>query len=638
MTMLRPNIEIRKLVVSANGRSVFSADFHKGLNILRGENSSGKSTIMDFLFYGLGGDLTEWREAALQCDEVTTEVLLNGMPATFKREVRDTRMQPMRIYEGPFAEADVSSSDGWKIYPYKRSSEKESFSQVLFRWLDLPQVPGHETSNITMHQLLRLIYSDQVTPIQRIFRLENTPFELPLVRQTVGNMLCGAYDRGMFEAQLRLRDAKKEFESYNSELRSIYSTLGTVAHSLTLDWVSEQRKNINTEMLEVQDEIVTLEEKIFNGEVSDGLSIQSQKEAYEAVVDAQTKLAETRSELDEIQFEIADSQHYIESLIEKRESLQDASLAANALGAVSFLYCPACFAPIESPDSEHHCSLCKAPFDRDKAQSRVLTLLNEVGLQLKQSETLQRYRKERVALLEKQLSEASTRWESINRRYKLINRVPSTELRTRARELHRRAGYLERELEDLNEKAALIGRLDDISRKKADVQAEISMLTDRISAGEKSSNRKVQSAYKAISENVKWLLKRDLARQDTFERANRIEFSFEGDWLSVNGESYFSASSMVYLRNSFFVGFWKASLEQESIRYPRFLLMDTIEDKGMEPARSHNFQNILAEISEASNTDHQLIYATSMISPKLADTDYVVGRYFTHDKRTLELS
>jgi len=66
-------------------------------------------------------------------------------------------------------------------------------------------------------------------------------------------------------------------------------------------------------------------------------------------------------------------------------------------------------------------------------------------------------------------------------------------------------------------------------------------------------------------------------------------------------------------------------------------MMDTIEDKGMEPTRSHNFQNVLLEISESCEIDHQIIFATSMISPELEDTDFVVGRFFTHDKRSLDL-
>ena len=94
---------------------------------------------------------------------------------------------------------------------------------------------------------------------------------------------------------------------------------------------------------------------------------------------------------------------------------------------------------------------------------------------------------------------------------------------------------------------------------------------------------------------------------------------------------------MVYLRNSFLVGFWKSSLEEKTFRFPRFLMMDTIEDKGMEPARSHNFQNLLLEISESCDIDHQIIIATSMISPDLENTDRVVGRYYTHDDRALRL-
>lgn len=68
------------------------------------------------------------------------------------------------------------------------------------------------------------------------------------------------------------------------------------------------------------------------------------------------------------------------------------------------------------------------------------------------------------------------------------------------------------------------------------------------------------------------------------------------------------------------------------------LIMDTIEDKGMEPERSHNFQKILRRVSEASDVEHQVIIATSMIAPELENSPLVVGRFYTHERRTLNLT
>ncbi len=70
-------------------------------------------------------------------------------------------------------------------------------------------------------------------------------------------------------------------------------------------------------------------------------------------------------------------------------------------------------------------------------------------------------------------------------------------------------------------------------------------------------------------------------------------------------------------------------------RYPRFCIIDTIEDKGMEPVRSHNFQMLIAKISENSGVAHQFIFATAMIAPDLDDDRYTVGKSSTRDEPTL---
>ena len=66
-------------------------------------------------------------------------------------------------------------------------------------------------------------------------------------------------------------------------------------------------------------------------------------------------------------------------------------------------------------------------------------------------------------------------------------------------------------------------------------------------------------------------------------------------------------------------------------------MIDTVEDKGMEPMRSHNFQKEIVRISEQSIVDHQMIYATSMIAPQLDAPQFTVGKASTHESRTLNI-
>jgi len=50
------NLFLRRLVIYTNeGNIAYDETFHKGINIICGDNSSGKSTITHFIFFVLGG-------------------------------------------------------------------------------------------------------------------------------------------------------------------------------------------------------------------------------------------------------------------------------------------------------------------------------------------------------------------------------------------------------------------------------------------------------------------------------------------------------------------------------------------------------------------------------------------------------
>ena len=83
----KPTLLVRRLVITKDGHHVYDEEFHIGVNVIRGKNSSGKSSISDFLFYGLGGELTKWKNEAKTCDFVFVEVDLNKDIFTLKREI-----------------------------------------------------------------------------------------------------------------------------------------------------------------------------------------------------------------------------------------------------------------------------------------------------------------------------------------------------------------------------------------------------------------------------------------------------------------------------------------------------------------------------------------------------------------------
>jgi hypothetical protein len=57
----------------------------------------------------------------------------------------------------------------------------------------------------------------------------------------------------------------------------------------------------------------------------------------------------------------------------------------------------------------------------------------------------------------------------------------------------------------------------------------------------------------------------------------------------------------------------------------------------MEPDRSRNFQNQILRVSQEAKVDHQIIYATAMISPELDDEEFIVGKFSTRDDPTLDI-
>lgn len=636
MTRYEPTLVVTRLVVFRNEHRAYDEHFHEGVNVIRGENSSGKSTIMNCIYYGLGGDLADWSETALLCTRVVVEVRFNGLAATLSREISQETGQPMEIFGGTFDASLNAPRSEWIRYPYRRSSNRESFSQAIFRLLAIPEVASDVSGNLTIHQILRVLYSDQLSPVETLFRYDSR-FDPPALRDAVGRLLCGSYDNRLYQNEIQIRTLTRQFDDLSAELKSLFAVLGKTEHGLNFEWLESERRTLTAKQQETQAEIERIEHTLVLAAGADKATMQAQEDAYAEVQRLQTELASVQERRDAINLAIADSGNYIRSLEQKIASLDDAAAAAEDLGDVRFGVCPACLSPIAPTTDDSHCHLCKAEFHDDRGSERIVAIINETAIQLKQSTILQGDRTKRASEYEAQLSQLRNEWQFASAKLVAAQRLPSTEIREKLRELNRTAGYLQRQIEDLARKEEIASIVAEISTRKDALNNQINQLRSENERLGASQERQLTRAKTLIADEVRDLLRHDLRRQDSFENPRSIQFDFASNTITVDGHTYFSASSRVILKSSFFLGFFAAATRDRSYRHPRFVMIDTIEDKGMEPERSHNFQNQILRKSQEANVEHQIIYATAMISPELDDEDYLVGRYYTRDEPTLAI-
>jgi AAA15 family ATPase/GTPase len=222
------NISLNHLIVISKGQKVYDEHFHKGLNIIRGQNGSGKSTIIELIYYVLGADHLDWKEESLKCDYVLAEFEISNQTLTLRREINKDKQQPISIFWGKIED---SSATTWQVYSLKRSSERNSFSQIILRALDIPD--NDDNFSITMHQLLRVLYIDQMSPANLLLRPEN--FDTYAIREAVVKTLMGAYNLSLFRMINELKAKQTEYDNYKAEIDKLKYILKENGTDLSID-------------------------------------------------------------------------------------------------------------------------------------------------------------------------------------------------------------------------------------------------------------------------------------------------------------------------------------------------------------------------------------------------------------------
>jgi hypothetical protein len=349
---------------------------------------------------------------------------------------------------------------------------------------------------------------------------------------------------------------------------------------------------------------------------------RARSDALRSFKRARADVVRLEGEIEVLDGESTDAEAFIEHLRKSIDDFDEAKTMFFALGRLDFEFCPACFAPV-TEKAAAHCQLCDTPRMNDEDDSRALAVKLDLQMQLRESEVLQADRHLEMAAKKSELRQAKAALRRAEATISLSQSGPVTGREATVAELSRKIGFIDSELEGLQRRLELAARVAAASARKEDLNARLTALQLEIEAIERAQGERKRRAYTLISKETKGLLDRDLEEQSDFGDVSHVGFSFEDDWVAINGEKNRarSASGMVILKNSFAAAMFKSSLLD-----PKFNLVER---------RSHNFQRLLVEMSNEASVPHQIIFTTSMLAPELEGSEYIVGPGYSKQRKSL---
>lgn len=636
MTSIRSTLHIRRFVIfSLSGKRAYDETFHHGVNIIRGKNSTGKSTIMNLLYFALGGDYSSWSNVALKCRSVVVEVSLNGVIATLQREISTAPQRPMLIFLGEINEALQSIGEGWKQFPYKLSENTFSFSNVLFDMLNYPEVKSDAgDTNLTMHQILRLMFIDQESPMDSLFR--SIDFDYPLTREAISELLLGIYDNELYRLRLlekNLLAAKRDKESEYRGLKRLYQESAESIDISKADRIISAKEN----QLNKLEEIIAEKAKQASYVVPRKKSVDIVSK-IEALNNFKQEINTLKSLTHRLDDDIEDSRLFIESLNNKLEQISDSILTRQSLGELPLTHCPQCLSPLSPVEDKNICSLCHQPIDQDLSKTYASRIQQEIKMQIVESEKLIESKESKSRKYKSELNLKIAQAEQIQRDINLSTKNSKPADQEELERLYEQRGSLKQELIYLKKQKEIAEKYSKLGEEIAEKEKEISIVKQKIDIREAQQSTNRQKAIRTIQSNTAGILNKDLPRQEEFKNAtpNEVDINFKANSMALKGQFNYSASSNVYLKNAVRFAIFFASLQLDFFRYPAFVACDNMEDKGMEEARSHNFQKLLVDMcSKFPKESYQMIFSTSMIAPELNTSEFCVGREYTDSNKSL---
>lgn len=397
MSINSPSLVITEIRVShkVKGLALPATKFSRGLNVIRGENSTGRTTLLKLFEFGLGANLEirHFIPEIKQCEKLVLEVELNEIPYTIDRKFHGA--QELTVYQGRIDD----------IFRPKTVMTRGEMSDFLLRRLGIPLVnvvdesTGREKA-ITFSNIYDSLHIDQTKGFSEIQANLTEKERVIVFKLLTGISAPDSYELLVKEDELSKRRTAKENEiEYLNRFLGDETLLEPQEITARLEQIDERAEQIESQLSAIQQHIQA-QSSYANPLRDDILTLENTLASQKREFYFATQTLKAYHELEN-------------QLAEDLDKAARVRVSVHQMSSFEFEQCPRCLQSITDTmkmrELEAICSVCGRPLvEHTDDIGELNTYEEQIESQLEELSELQQRYEVTIQQLQENLTELET--------------------------------------------------------------------------------------------------------------------------------------------------------------------------------------------------------------------------------------
>lgn len=631
-------LKIEKLFYEGDKYYYESPDFEDGINIIEGENGSGKSTFSNLLSFSLGNYVKEFdkRETKKHIEIVNDKnnyvlviISIDERRYKLKRFFNDNKI---------FVQEEGEIQD---YLIHRSQSDIKIFSDWLLDKLGIPVVEfyqGTAQSKLNFSDLFRLIYYDQKTTPEKIYKESrndgNFVSDSEFIRKVIFQMLMGNEFSEFYQLIGKLNKAKRSKINLKAREEGFIDIANEFGYrNLQNDTIDEIKILLDDKQIQLE-RLDIYEEELHMVVEKPSESIEKVRSFKRELIDFELSIEDTLNKINRLYKEINNIKTLKENNILEATQIKKIILTHEELNLFSPDTCPYCLNKVEREEGHCICGKEVSESEYEKffySTDEYLAILKSKQKSVQTLDIAIQSCIDDLASLNKVLEDFKKQKQNmlilINESRKDAERNTNVAV---IKEVQQKKFTLKEVIFSLQQYYKVKKNFDEIAMKLSLVENSIKRINGNLRVKENDAKREIKlqiSKFNEIYNNLLVNIKEDI---------HKAKINEENYMPIINEGEYKEASVDVPIRLMYFLSLLKMSINNRDIPFPRLLLIDTPESLGID---KDNLEKSISKLTtvdrEQDESDFQIILTTGISKYPEEFSSYKRGRSLHKSKKLL---